>query len=274
MIPSTDRVNMAVAHIRKKIGDFTPEVGMILGSGLGIMGEEVENPWYLPYSEIPEFPVSTVEGHAGRLVIGTLEGKKVLVMQGRFHYYEGYPIRDIALPVWVMKALGIEKMIVTNAAGGCNPAFSPGDLMLITDHINFAFNNPLIGKNPADFGPRFPDTSEAYDAELGQLAIRVAKENEIDLKAGVYQFNTGPSYETPAEVLMAQKMGADAVGMSTVPEVIAASHCGIRVLGISFISNLGAGLHGSALSHAEVIETIEVIRSKFISFVRGIVKEI
>jgi purine-nucleoside phosphorylase len=265
-------IRSAAAFIRSRIGDLKLEIGMILGSGMGLLGEEVEQPVHIPYSEIPGFPVSTVEGHAGRFVIGRLSGRNVLVMQGRFHYYEGYPIRALAMPVWVMKMLGISKLIVTNAAGGVNAAFQEGDLMLITDHINMLYNNPLIGPNIPELGPRFPDTSRAYSERLMAVARQVGSQQGISLQAGVYLCNTGPSYETPAEVRMARSLGADAVGMSTVPEVHAAAMCGMEVLGISFISNLAAGISQKALSHAEVVETMETIKDKFINLVRGIVQ--
>ncbi|MCL4113176.1 UNVERIFIED_CONTAM: hypothetical protein GTU68_051193 [Idotea baltica] len=235
---------------------------MILGSGMGILADEIPNPVYIPYHEIPGFPESTVKGHAGRLVLGELEGRKVMVMQGRFHYYEGIPIQVLALPSRVMKELGITKMLVTNAAGGCNPEFNVGDLMLIRDHLNFGFNNPLIG-----------DTSTAYSKALMEVARSVAAEQKVNLQEGVYQFMTGPTYETPAEVRMAQVLGADALGMSTVPEVIAAAHCGLEVLGISFISNLAAGISSHALSHAEVVETMKSVQDTFIALVRGITRK-
>lgn len=269
----TAEIAAATNYIRSKIGGIQPEIGMILGSGMGLLGEEVENPVFIPYEEIPSFPVSTVVGHKGRFVIGQLEGRTVLVMQGRFHYYEGYPIRALAMPVWVMKSLGIKMLMVTNAAGGVNKSFKEGDLMLINDHLNLAFNNPMMGPNIDDLGPRFPDTSTAYSQRLQAVARKIGATQNIGLREGVYQFNTGPSYETPAEVVMARALGADAVGMSTVPEVHAAAHCGIEVLGISFISNLAAGILDKALSHAEVVETMETVKDKFIRLVRGIVRE-
>ncbi len=265
-------IRAAADYIRSKINGLDLEIGLILGSGMGLLAEEVENPVHIPYGEIPGFPVSTVEGHAGRLVIGRLSGRNVLVMQGRFHYYEGYPIRALAMPVWVMKLLGIKMMIVTNAAGGVNAAFKEGDLMLITDHLNMFFDNPMIGANLSELGPRFPDTSRAYSERLMGVAKHVAAEQGIGIQQGVYLCNTGPSYETPAEVRMARTLGADAVGMSTVPEVHAATFCGIEVLGISFISNLAAGISDKALSHAEVVETMESIKDKFINLVRGVVQ--
>ncbi len=269
----TAEIAAATNYIKSKIGDIQPEIGMILGSGMGLLGEEVENPVFITYGDIPSFPVSTVVGHKGRFVIGQLEGRTVLVMQGRFHYYEGYPIRALAMPVWVMKSLGIKMMMVTNAAGGVNKEFKEGDLMLINDHLNLAFNNPMMGPNIDDLGPRFPDTSTAYSQRLQSVARKIGQTQAIGLREGVYQFNTGPSYETPAEVVMARSLGADAVGMSTVPEVQAAAHCGIEVLGISFISNLAAGILDKALSHAEVVETMETVKEKFIRLVRGIVRE-
>ncbi len=265
-------IRAAADYIRSKINGLELEIGLILGSGMGLLAEEVENPVHIPYGEIPGFPVSTVEGHAGRLVIGRLSGRNVLVMQGRFHYYEGYPIRALAMPVWVMKLLGIKMMIVTNAAGGVNAAFKEGDLMLITDHLNMFFDNPMIGANLSELGPRFPDTSRAYSERLMGVAKNVAAQQGIGIQQGVYLCNTGPSYETPAEVRMARTLGADAVGMSTVPEVHAATFCGIEVLGISFISNLAAGISDKALSHAEVVETMESIKDKFINLVRGVVQ--
>lgn len=263
----------AVQAIQAKIQGFDPQIGMILGSGLGLLADEITDAIYIPYEEIPHFPSSTVPGHTGRLVLGHLEGKRVIVMQGRFHFYEGHDITLLALPVRVMHHLGVQQLIVTNAAGGTNPIFVEGDLMLIRDHINFAFSNPLMGRNLDSLGPRFPDTSTAYSTRLMDVARGVAQARAITLREGVYQFMTGPSYETPAEVRMAQSLGADAVGMSTVPEVLAAVHCGMEVLGISYISNLAAGISGKALSHAEVVETIESIKDKLIDLMRGILRQ-
>ena len=266
-----NKMNEAKAFIESKLTE-KPEVGLILGSGLGVLADEIENPIAIKYSEIPHFPKSTVEGHKGQLVIGKLEGKTVIAMQGRFHYYEGYSMKDITFPVRVMKALGIDKLMVTNAAGGSNKEFEPGDLMLITDHINFAGTNPLMGKNHEELGPRFPDMSNAYDVELMDIARDSAKELEMTLKEGTYMFFTGPTYETPAEVRLATILGADAVGMSTVPEVITAVHSGIKVLGISCITNMAAGILDQPLNHAEVIETTQKVRSNFINLVRTILR--
>ena len=242
---------------------------MILGSGLGELAEEIENPVVIPYNEIPHFPVSTVVGHAGQLVYGKLSGKNVLAMQGRFHYYEGNPMDTVTYPVRVMAALGIHSVVVTNAAGGVNEGFQPGNLMLITDHINFMGTNPLIGPNDENMGPRFPDMSAAYTKEYQEKAREVANKLAIDLQEGVYIGFTGPTYETPAEIRMARTMGADAVGMSTVPEVIVASHSGLKVLGISCITNLAAGMQAN-LNHAEVVETTERVKEDF----KKLIKEI
>lgn len=219
-----------------------PAIGLILGSGLGVLAEEIQHPVHLLYKDIPHFPESTVSGHKGQLVAGQLEGKQVIAMQGRFHYYEGYSMREVTFPVRVMKELGIDSLIVTNAAGGINQDFQPGDLMLITDHINNMGDNPLIGKNDEALGVRFPDMSLAYNREWNQYAEAAAEELGFKIQKGVYVGNSGPVYETPAEVRMLRTMGGDAVGMSTVPEVITAAHAGIRVLGISCISNMAAGI--------------------------------
>ncbi len=257
----------------KKVLPVQPEIGLILGSGLGVLAEEIENPVKIPYDEIPGFPVSTVEGHAGQLVVGTLQGKQVITMQGRFHYYEGYSLERVTFPVRVMKELGVKSVIVTNAAGGINETFTPGDLMIITDHINNFGDNPLIGPNDPTQGVRFPDMSTAYSRKLVKLAKEVAQSLEIPIKEGVYVGNTGPSYETPAEIRMLRFLGGDAVGMSTVPEVIVAKHCNLEVLGISCISNMAAGILDQPLTHDEVIETTEMVRANFLSFVKEIVKE-
>ncbi|WP_066294039.1 purine-nucleoside phosphorylase [Bacillus sp. FJAT-29937] len=254
-------------------GKYTqkPLIGLILGSGLGVLGDEVEDALKIPYNEIPNFPVSTVEGHAGNLVFGLLNGVPVAVMQGRFHYYEGYSFDKVTFPVRVMKELGIEQLIVTNAAGGVNETFSPGDLMLISDHINNMGNNPLIGPNDAQMGVRFPDMSEAYSKELRLLARKIAEKINLSIQEGVYVGNTGPTYETPAEVRMLRTMGGDAVGMSTVPEVIVARHAGMKVLGISCISNMAAGILDQPLNHEEVIETTEKVKAHFLQYVKEIV---
>jgi len=256
-------------YINSKL-DFMPEIGMVLGSGLGVFGDEVENPIIIKYEEIPGFPKSTVEGHAGQLVAGTLEDKKVLVMQGRFHYYEGYSYETVVFPVRVMKLLGIEKFLVTNAAGGINRDFSAGALMLISDHIHFDMDSPLRGHNLDEFGPRFPDMTDAYRKSLRKMAKEAGAALNIPLHEGVYAFMGGPSYETPAEVRMAGILGADAVGMSTVPEVIVAAHAGMDILGITCVTNMAAGILDQPLNHAEVMETAAKVRDNFISLVRKI----
>lgn len=268
-----EKIGQAVEMIQKH-SPVHPRVGLILGSGLGILAEEIEEAVAIPYEEIPHFPVSTVEGHAGRLVLGRLEGQPVVAMQGRFHLYEGYPLEAVTFPLRVMKRLGVEIAVITNAAGGINESFRAGDLMLISDHINFMFRNPLVGPNDPGLGDRFPDMSEAYDADLRRLAKRVADKMGIDLKEGVYAAMLGPSYETPAEIRMLRIVGADAVGMSTVPEVIVARHAGIRVLGLSCIANMAAGILPQPLSHQEVMETAERVKDTFLRLVKGTLREL
>jgi len=238
------------------------------------MAEEAEDKLAIDYKEIPNFPVSTVQGHKGRLVFGTIRGKRVVFMQGRFHYYEGYMMEEVAFPVWVLNALGVKKLIVTNAAGGVNESFNPGDLMLIKDHINYTNNNPLIGPNIEAFGPRFPDMSEAYSKELADVVRESAAANGIRLQEGIYAFLTGPSYETPAEIRACRIIGADAVGMSTVPEVVAANHCGIKTAGISCITNMAAGILDQPLNHKEVIETAERVKESFSKLIKSVVENI
>ncbi|WP_138417583.1 purine-nucleoside phosphorylase [Aquibacillus sediminis] len=265
-----NKIKQASTVIAEQI-ETRPTVGLILGSGLGVLADEIEQPVKIKYADIPGFPVSTVEGHAGQLVIGNLQGVTVLAMQGRFHYYEGYQLDEVTFPVRVMKDLGIETVVVTNAAGSVNRSFEPGDLMLITDHINNVGSNPLTGPNNKDLGVRFPDMSTAYTPALQDLARDAAKKFDISLKEGVYVWNSGPSYETPAEIRMLQTMGGDAVGMSTVPEVIVARHADMDVVGISCITNMAAGILDQPLSHDEVIETTEQAREKFLLFVKEIV---
>lgn len=248
-----------------------PKIGLILGSGLGILADEMEEAVEIPYAHIPHFPVSTVEGHAGTLVGGKLAGKWVVAMKGRFHYYEGYSLEQVTFPVRVMHFLGVDTLVVTNAAGGIQPQWQAGDLMVIKDHLNLMFCNPLIGPNDEQLGPRFPDMSRAYDPHLRSLAHEVARELGIPLREGVYAGLTGPSYETPAEIRMLRTLGGDAVGMSTVPEVIVANHMGMRVLGLSCIANLAAGVQDVPLSHEEVMATAQKIRDRFVQLVRGII---
>lgn len=267
------KIQQAAQFLKEK-NKQQPVIGLILGSGLGVLGDEVENALKIPYNEIPNFPVSTVEGHAGNLVFGLLNGIPVAVMQGRFHYYEGYSFEKVTFPIRVMKELGIKQLIVTNAAGGVNESFSPGDLMIISDHINNMGSNPLIGPNDSRLGVRFPDMSEAYSSEIRMIAKQIAVKLNIPIQEGVYVGNTGPTYETPAEVRMLRAIGGDAVGMSTVPEVIVARHAGMKVLGISCISNMAAGILDQPLNHEEVIETTEKVKFHFLQYVKEIVAAI
>lgn len=267
-----EKIDRAKSFLDSNIKE-APEIGLILGSGLGVLAEEIKDAIKIPYETIPEFPVSTVAGHAGQLVFGTLAGKPVVAMQGRFHYYEGYSMEKVTFPVRVMKALGVQTLIVTNAAGGVNEAFSAGDLMLIRDHINNMGANPLIGANEGTLGVRFPDMSNAYSPELRQLAKAAAATLDLSIQEGVYVGNSGPAYETPAEIHMIRKLGGDAVGMSTVPEVIVARHAGLEVLGISCISNMAAGILNVPLSHEEVMETTEQVKESFLALVKQILED-
>lgn len=263
----------AVQIIRDRV-DFDAEVGMILGSGLGDYADRIENAVKIPYSAIPNFPVSTVDGHAGQFVLGSCKGKKVIAMQGRVHYYEGYTQKEITLPIRIMKRIGVRKALLTNAAGGVNRSFAPGTLMMIRDHINFSGSNPLIGRNFEEDGPRFPDVSRVYQKELRQKLKVLAEQEGIHLEEGVYMMFSGPCYETPAEVRMAGIVGADAVGMSTVPEAIVCAHCGIPVLGISCITNYAAGILDQPLSHQEVVETAERVKSTFVKVVDLVLSDV
>ncbi|MBS7526689.1 purine-nucleoside phosphorylase [Fusibacter paucivorans] len=252
--------------------DEAPTVGLILGSGLGDLAEEIESPVFIPYNLIPYFPISTVEGHMGRFVYGDFMGKKVIAMQGRFHFYEGYSMRDITFPIRVMKAIGVKHIILTNAAGGVNRKFKPGDLMLITDQINISGHSPLIGRNDPTLGPRFPDCSNLYDHDFNDRVIGLAKALQLELQQGVYFYSTGPQYETPAEIKMAALLGADAVGMSTVPEAIVAAHAGMKVTGISCITNMAAGIQKTALNHHEVVETANRVKTNFSKLVKKMIE--
>lgn len=266
-------IKQSAEFMKEKVKNL-PEIGLILGSGLGVLADEIENPVKIPYEDIPNFPVSTVEGHAGQLVFGTLKGANVAAMQGRFHFYEGYDMKKVTFPVRVLKEMGVKTIIVTNAAGGVNESFEPGDLMIISDHINNMGTSPLIGSNDSDLGVRFPDMSQAYNRDLRTLAKNAASELGINVQEGVYVGNTGPAYETPAEVRLARVLGGDAVGMSTVPEVIVANHAGMKVLGISCISNMAAGILDQPLSHDEVMETTEMVKTNFLNLVKKIVEDI
>lgn len=269
-----EQIDTIADEIRSRIS-IQPKIAMILGSGLGVLSELISDPVVIPYHDLPEWPLSTVEGHAGNLVIGELEGQEVLVMNGRLHYYEGYSLQQIALPIRVLDRLGVEILIVTNAAGGINQAFEPGNPMLITDQINLlgmAGPNPLRGPNVDEFGIRFPDMSQVYDRKLSQIAREVARELGITLYEGVYVSLAGPSFETPAELRFLQAIGADAVGMSTAPETTVARHSGLRVLGISGITNK-ASLDGEAVtSHVEVMETGKTLTPKMMKLLKGILE--
>ena len=264
-------IREATEAVRRAIAPRRPAVALVLGSGLGFLAEEIEDAVRVPYARIPGFPAPTVQGHAGELVAGTLEGKTVVAQSGRFHMYEGHPPEVVGLPVRVFAELGVRTVIVTNAAGGIRRTMRPGALMLIADHLNFTGRHPLAG--PVVEGEqRFPDMSDPYDAELRALARRVAAEQRIPLEEGTYAATLGPSYETKAEIEMLKRVGADAVGMSTVPEVVVARARGLRCIGISTITNLAAGLGAPTLSHAEVLETAERVKGDLAGLVRGIVK--
>jgi len=261
------KIRQAAAAIRAR-HPATPGLGLILGSGLGHYADTFQGKTVIPYEVLPNFRRSGIPGHPGNLILGEAEGIPAVALQGRIHLYEGYTMAEVAFPVRVLGELGIRQLIVTNAAGGIAPEFKPGDLMLITDHINLMGGNPLTGSNIDELGPRFPDMSDAYDPTMREIALRAAAEGGIALREGIYVGLTGPAYETPAEIRMCGILGADAVGMSTVPEVIAANHMGIRVLGISCITNMAAGILPRKLSHAEVMETASRVRERFISLLR------
>lgn len=269
-------IDRAAEIIRAQIS-VRPRVGMILGSGLGSLAEEIEGATIIPYGEIPSWPVSTVEGHQGQLVIGSLQGQDVLVMQGRAHFYEGYSMAQVGFPVRVMQRLGLEILIVTNAAGAVNPNFEPGEVMLITDHLNLlgmAGHSPLFGPNLDEIGPRFPDMGRAYSRALSELARQVAEENDIPLQEGVYVCLAGPSFETPADLRFLKAIGVDAVGMSTVPEVTVARHGDMRVLGLSTISNK-ANLDGETItSHEEVLEAGQIVMPRLTRIVEGVLRRL
>ena len=256
-----EQIEAAARTIRERVGEA--EIGVILGSGLGDYAQAIEDAKYIDYKDIPGFPVSTAPGHAGRWWTGTLHGKRVCMMQGRFHAYEGYDLSEVTMPVRVMALLGVKTLIVTNAAGGVNLDFTPGDLMILTDCINFSGKNPLTGPNLDQFGPRFPDMSRCYDRELIALCQQQADRLGIPVRQGVYMWFNGPCYETPAEIRLARVCGADAVGMSTVPETIVARHCGLRVLGVSCITNMAAGVTDAALNHQEVMDVANRTKAAF-----------
>ncbi len=267
------KMKATVEYIINNIGDFTPEIGIILGSGLGDFADKF-NSIVLPYNEIEGFKSSNIQGHKGQLVFAEIFGKKVVMMQGRYHFYEGYSMQTVTFPVKVMKKLGVKTLIITNAAGAVSKNYTPGEIMFITDHINFMGTNPLIGSNDETLGTRFPDMSEIYNKDLIQTAMKSAEKLGINYHQGVYAATTGPSYETPAEINMYRLVGANAVGMSTVPEAIVANYCGMKVLGISCITNYAAGVADTPLNHQEVIDTANKVKENFQNLLTEILNSI
>ncbi len=267
------KINQAVEYLKGKT-KYSPELGLILGSGLGMLADHIVDPDCFPFEDIPHFPVSTVEGHQGQIVIGKLKGKIVLALQGRVHYYEGYTMKEVTFPVRVMQKLGIEKLIVTNSCGGIREPHYAGSLMFIKDHVNLMGDNPLMGENFEELGVRFPDMSKAYDPDLIELGRKVAKEINLDMFEGTFAAVSGPTYETHAELNYLRVIGVDAVGMSTVPEVIVANHAGIKSLGISCITDVPLNNPGVELTHEEVVETAAKARPNFIKLVSGIIEKI
>ncbi len=265
-----EKIKSSANYIKEKIGG-TPDYAIVLGSGLGALKQEVKAEVKIPYEEIPNFPQTTVKGHSGELIYGELEGKKVLLMSGRFHYYEGYDMKTVTFPIRVFHLLGIKNLIVSNASGGVNPEFMVGDIMMIRDHINFMPEHPLRGANLEELGPRFVDMSEPYDLKMQESAKKIAKENEIKLHSGVYLGLQGPTFETPAEYGMVRALGGDAVGMSTVPEVIVARHMDLKVFGISIITDVGGPDIAFSVSHEEVLKAADTAMPSVIKIVRGLV---
>ena len=268
-----ERAEHAARFIRAQAGEDV-RVALVLGSGLGAFADDLEDARAIPYAEIPGFARPTVEGHAGRLVVGRVGGVGVAAMQGRFHFYEGYSLEEVTFPVRVLGLLGAKSLVLTNAAGGLNNSYEQGALVLISDHLNLMGTNPLLGRHDARFGPRFPDMTEVYDREYQDAAITEAREMGLELRRGIYAALSGPSYETPAEIRMLRLLGADAVGMSTVPEAIVARHMGIRVLGLSCITNMAAGVAEGVIDHAEVIETGARVRETFAGLLRRVIPKL
>ena len=267
------QADAAARYVLKKT-KLRPKIALVLGSGLGAFADEFAAATRIPYAKIPKFPTSTAIGHAGQLVLGIVEGIEVVGMQGRVHLYEGYSAKDVAFPVRVFARMGVKAVILTNAAGGIRKEFTQGRLVVISDHINLQGANPLLGANEEKFGPRFPDMSAAYDKTFRELALAEGRRLGVDLGEGVYAALAGPSYETPAEIRYLRTIGADLVGMSTVPEVIAARHAGIRVLGISCVTNAAAGILDKPLDHKEVLETAERVKGQFIALLRAVIPDI
>ncbi len=266
------KINEAASYIQS-VYNKPIDIAIVLGSGLGPLADEIENPIVINYSDIPHFPTPKLVGHAGQLIIGTMKGKTVLAMKGRFHYYEGYPMDIITLPVRVFSKLGIENLVLTNACGGITEGLNPGQIMVIKDHIGFFCPSPLRGPNLEEFGPRFKDMTEVYSKRLGSLAHEIADANNINLADGIYAFFRGPMYETPAEIMSYKALGADTVGMSTVPEATVARHCGMTTLGISLITNRAAGLGASELDHQEVVEAANKAEKDLVTLVSGIIEK-
>lgn len=269
----TQKIAAAAAYLQEHV-TIRPTAALVLGSGLGDYADTLENPVRIPYSQIPDFPQPTVEGHTGAFVFGCKQGKPVVALQGRLHFYEGFTQQELTLPIRVLSAIGVKTLILTNAAGGVNTSYQAGDLMLIRDHINYSGTNPLIGPNLAEFGPRFPDVSDLYCAHHRAAIKAAAASAGISLQEGVYMMFAGPNYETPAEVRMARILGADAVGMSTVPEALVAAHSGMEVVGVSCITNMAAGVLPVKLSHGEVVETAARVHDTFHSLVDVILRVI
>lgn len=265
------KIDRAAAYIRERVS-ISPKLGLVLGSGWNMILEDIKDAVRIPYGEVPGMAKSTVPGHAGEWVFGNIGGHEVCVMSGRVHYYEGHSLKDVTLPMRIMKALGIEKLVLTNAAGAVNKDFKPGDMMLITDHINMTASNPLIGANEDALGTRFPDMTKAYDPEMREVAKSIAQAQGLTLREGVYMWLTGPSFETPAEIRMARILGADAVGMSTVPEVIVARHGGMRVLALSCMTNMAAGVLDQPLSHQEVLDTMRSVQVPYRAFIERLIE--
>jgi len=264
----------AVEYIQARVNGDIPKNVVVLGSGLGVMAEEIVDKVVIPYKEVPHFPVSTVAGHAGELIIGKLNYAPVIAMNGRFHFYEGYDFEQITFPIRVFSLLGVKNIILTNAAGGINFDYAPGDFMIIRDHINFSGVSPLRGPNLNEFGPRFPDMTNLYDPELSTIIRDLATAGKMNINEGVYAYLQGPNFETPAEIKALRTLGADAVGMSTVPEAIVARHCGIKVAGISCITNMAAGILDQPLSHEEVNETAALVREQFKELIKNVVMDL
>jgi len=268
-----EKIKQTTAYIKTKT-DFQPQIGIVLGSGLGNLGNQIDVEFSIDYSDIPNFPNSTVKGHHGKLIFGKFGGKNVVAMQGRFHYYEGHSIKDISFPIRVMNDLGIELLVLSNAAGGMNPSYKVGDIMIINDHINLFPDNPLIGPNDERFGPRFPDMSEVYDRKLIAKSLEIAEKNNINIHQGVYVGTSGPTFETPAEYKFFRIIGGDTVGMSTVPEAIVARHAGIPVFAASIITDLGVEGIVENVSHEEVLEAAHAAEPKLTLIVRELLEGI